>query len=166
LRNGWAISRSYLVTLTAADLGHAPAQSAHAARYYNGRGVTQNYALAAEWWREPADEGLAGAQYFLEGDVKKDLPMGKIYLELSAASGVPPAVEHLKELRKCVSCGELDVHHLICSQCRKVRYCDKECQLLHWRDPTDSHKLRCCRRRESAGAGGSSSERADSSANS
>ena len=54
-----------------------------------------------------------------------------------------------------MSCGELDVHHMTCSRCRKVRFCDKECQLEHWNHPTDPHRLHCVKRRESAGAEGS-----------
>ena len=69
--------------------------------------------------------------------VKKNLPLAKRYLDLCAAHvsheryDVPAksaAVTLLKELRKCVSCGELDVHHMICGRCRKVRYCSVACQ--------------------------------------
>jgi len=146
----------------AAGLGHAGGQMALSLRYFEGKGVEQSCALAAEWGRKAADQGDASAQFFV-GEwcargvgVKKDLPLGKKYLELSAAQGYEDAVSLLKELRKCVSCGELDVHHLICSRCRKVRFCDKECQLRHWQHPTDPHRLHCVRRREPAGAGGSS----------
>jgi len=52
-----------------------------------------------------------------------------------------------------VGCGELDVHHMICSQCRDARYCDDDCQLRHWQCPTHPHKPHCVPRRESAGAG-------------
>jgi hypothetical protein len=60
-----------------------------------------------------------------------------------------------------VGCGELDVHHMICSQCRDARYCDDDCQLRHWQCPTHPHKPHCIRRREAAGAGaqGGSSDR-------
>jgi len=85
--------------------------------------------------------------------VKKNLPLGKSYLELSAAAGNETAVMLLKELRKCVGCGELDVHHMICPLCRDVRYCDRECQLLHWSCPTHPHKPHCVPQRESEGAG-------------
>ena len=56
------------------------------------------------------------------------------------------------------------MHHLICSRCHNRRYCDAACQLEHWNNPTDPHKQNCVKRRESAGAGGSSSEPADLSA--
>jgi hypothetical protein len=91
---------------------------------------------------------------------KKDLPLGKMHLKLSAAQGSEAAVALLKELRKCVACGKLDVHHMICSQCRNRRYCDKGCQLRHWNSAADPHKLHCVKRREATAAGVSSSERA------
>ena len=94
------------------------------------------------------------------------LASGKTYLELSAAQGDEDAIARLKELRKCVACGKLDVHHMICSRCRKVRFCGAECQLQHWNHPKDPHKLHCKRRREAAGTGESSSGRADPCADS
>jgi ribosomal protein L32 len=148
----------------AGDLGHAGAQSCLGTCYAGGWGVDMNAARAVAWWRKAADQGAAAAQYLLGeayglgqlDGVKKNLPLGKTYLELSAEQGDEDAVTLLKELRKCVSCGELDVHHMICSRCRKVRFCGKECQLEHWNHPTDPHKLHCVQRRESAGAGVSS----------
>jgi hypothetical protein len=153
----------------AADLGLVPAEIALAECYYTGQGVEQNFALAAEWGRRAADQGQSAAQ-FLVGEIyacgapgiQKDLPLGKRYLELCAAQGDQDAVSLLKELRKCVACGKLDVHLMICSQCRNRRYCDKGCQLWHWNSATDPHKLHCVKRREATGAGGSSSERAGS----
>ena len=144
--------KAFAYFLTAANHGHAGAQSLLAKIYYEGMGLEQSYALAAEWGRKAADQGDAEGQYIVgkiyglgEG-VKKNLPLGKTYLELSAAQGEQKAVALLKELRKCVACGKLDVHHMICSQCRNVRYCDALCQLRHWQSPADPHKLHCCPR--------------------
>jgi len=81
--------------------------------------------------------------------VKKDLPLGNAYLELSAAQGSDDAVALLKELRKCVGCGKLDVHQLVCKRCYNRRYCNATCQLQHWNNPTDPHQLNCVKRRES-----------------
>ena len=149
----------------AADLGHVRGEIGLALCYYHGSGLEQNYALSAEWGRKAADQGNVTSQFqvgelYARGGVgvKKDLPLGKTYLELSAAQGYEVAIELLKELRKCVACGKLDVHHMICSWCRNVRYCGKGCQLRHWESPTDPHRPHCGRRREVAGAGGSSSE--------
>ena len=132
-------------------------------RVMAGRGAAHNLQEAAAGWRESADRGDASAQLLIGallarggGGVKKSQPLGKRYLELSAAAGNEAAVTLLKELRKCVGCGELDVHHMICSQCRNARYCDDDCQRRHWQCQTHPHRPHCVPRRESAGAGGSS----------
>jgi len=129
-------------------------------RVMAGKGAAHDLQEAAAGWRESADQGDAGAQLLIGalqarggGGVRRNQPLGKRYLELSAAAGNEAAVTLLKELRKCVGCGELDVHHMICSQCRDARYCDDDCQLRHWQCPTHPHKPHCVPRRESAGAG-------------
>jgi TPR repeat protein len=121
--------------------------------------VEHNNAQAAVWFSKAADQGDADSQFFVgqmyargEVGVKKDLPLGKRYLELSAAQGCcrasAAAAALLKELRKCVACGKLDVHHMICSRCHNRRYCNASCQLQHWNSATDPHKLNCVERRE------------------
>ena len=130
-------------------------------RVMAGKGAAHDLLQAAAGWRESADEGDASAQFLIGallarggGGIKRSQPAGKRYLELSAAAGNEAAVTLLKELRKCVGCGELDVHHMICSQCRNARYCDDDCQRRHWQCLMDPHKPHCVPRRESAGAGG------------
>ena len=141
----------------AADLGVAAAQELLAACYVRGQGVEQDNALAFEWGLMAADQGNASSQFmvgvvysYARGavGVKKDLPLGKMYLELSAAQGEETAVTLLKELRKCVTCGKLDVHHMICSRCHNRRYRGATCQLRHWNSATDPHTLNCVKRRE------------------
>ena len=56
------------------------------------------------------------------------------------------AVAYLNELRKCVACGKLDVHHMVCAWCHNVRYSEGTCQLRHWH----RQKPHCGRRREVA----------------
>jgi TPR repeat protein len=46
----------------AADQGNADAQNNLGVAYYNGKGVAQDYALAARWYRKAADQGLGHAQ--------------------------------------------------------------------------------------------------------
>ena len=148
-----------------ARAGEEKADQALAAvhRVMAGKGAAHDLQEAAAGWRVTADQGDASAQLLIGallarggGSVRKNQPAGKRYLELSAAAGNTAAVTLLKELRKCVGCGELDVHHMICSQCRDARYCDDDCQLRHWQCPTHPHKPHCVRRREAAGARGSS----------
>ena len=136
---------------------------AAAPRVMAGEGTAQDRQEVAAGLRVSADQGDADAQFLTGallarggGGVKKNLPLGKRYLELSAAAGTEAAVTLLKELRRCVGCGELDVHHMICSQCRNARYCDDDCQQRHWQCLMDPHQPHCVPRRETAGAGGSS----------
>ena len=124
----------------AALVGHAAAQRQLGGMICGGtEGVAPNCALGAEWYRKAADQGDVWAQYHAGklyalgqsydeyddySNVKKDLPLGKKYLDLCAAQRTDGrarelAVTLLKELRKCVSCGELDVRHMICSRCRQ-----------------------------------------------
>jgi len=77
--------------------------------------VENNVPLAVAWSRKAADHGSEAAQSCRgrgvrawEVGVKKDLPLGKRHLELSAAQEDEDAVALLKELRKCVACGKLD----------------------------------------------------------
>lgn len=48
-----------------ADQGNATAQSMMGILYSTGKGVTQSYIEAAEWYRLAANQGLASAQYNL-----------------------------------------------------------------------------------------------------
>jgi len=132
-------------------------------RVMAGDGAAHDLQDAAAGWRRSADQGDASAQLLIGtllarggGGVKRNLPLGKRYLELSATAGNETAVMLLRKLRKCVGCGELDVHHMICSQCRNARYCADDCQQRHWQCPTHPHKPHCVPRRETAAAGGSS----------
>jgi TPR repeat protein len=91
----------------AADLGDVTAQNALACCYYQGQWVEKDYALAEKWMRKAADQGLAVSQFSMgsayargEVGVKMDLPLGKTYLELSAAQGNQGAVALLKRIRK------------------------------------------------------------------
>jgi hypothetical protein len=34
----------------------------------------------------------------------------------------------------------------VASTSSEVHYCNRDCQLLHWRDPSDLHKAQCCGR--------------------
>lgn len=55
----------YDVLRPLADKGNVRAQYNLGVKYYHGRGVGQNYAEAAKWWRQAAEHGLVEAQYDL-----------------------------------------------------------------------------------------------------
>ena len=48
-----------------ADQGDAEAQNNLGLRYYNGEGVTKDYAEAVKWYRKAAEQGHAEAQFNL-----------------------------------------------------------------------------------------------------
>jgi splicing suppressor protein 51 len=43
------------------------------------------------------------------------------------------------QARSCASCTKTDAHLLLCSGCRLVSYCNKNCQKAHWK----THKPSC-----------------------
>jgi hypothetical protein len=51
------LASAFQYTLKAAEQGYAPAQSAIAMMYANGKGVQQSYAEAGKWWIKAAESG-------------------------------------------------------------------------------------------------------------
>jgi TPR repeat protein len=76
-----------------ANQGHTAAQNVLGWMYDTGRGVPQNYAEAAKWYRLAAEQGNADAQYRLglmyatgEG-VPQDYVLAHMWSNLAAAQG-------------------------------------------------------------------------------
>ncbi|MEK1850723.1 MAG: peptidoglycan-binding protein [Phyllobacterium sp.] len=73
-------------------------------RYMDGRGVTSDYAKAAEWYNLSAQRGFAPAQYRLGNfyekglGVARDLAKAKTYYQLSAEQGNASAMHNLAVL--------------------------------------------------------------------
>ncbi|MGL3608438.1 peptidoglycan-binding protein [Rhizobium sp. G187] len=94
-----AITPASLVT--AAKRGDAAALFEIGARYTDGRGVPNDFAEAAKWYRLAADRGFALAQYRLANFLEKgtgvapDPAEAKRYYELAAASGNTSAMHNL-----------------------------------------------------------------------
>ncbi len=71
------------------------------ARYTEGRGVANNFAEAAKWYKLSADKGFALAQYRLANFLEKgtglapDIKEAKRYYELAAAAGNASAMHNL-----------------------------------------------------------------------
>jgi len=77
----------------AADQGHASAQYNLGAMYHQGKGVTQNYGAAVQWYCKAADQGEVHAQHNL-GDmyrtgqgVTQDSVQACMWFSLAAALG-------------------------------------------------------------------------------
>ncbi|MBR91122.1 MAG: hypothetical protein CMO66_07680 [Verrucomicrobiales bacterium] len=74
--------------------------------YENGRGVKQNFALAAEWYRRAALQGLSVGQislglfYFHGAGVEKDPVKAYKWLLLSAGNGHEKAAKYCEEIAR------------------------------------------------------------------
>ncbi len=80
--------------MRAAERGNVRAQAQLGWMYSTGRGVPQNYVLAAKWYRCAAEQGHGGAQFALgllhnKGQgVHLDLVRAYLWLNLSASQAV------------------------------------------------------------------------------
>jgi TPR repeat protein len=76
-----------------AEDGHSEAQFTLGFMYHFGKGVAQNYAETAKWYRRAADQGYAKAQYNLGNlyrdgfGVPQDLLRASMWYELATRSG-------------------------------------------------------------------------------
>jgi hypothetical protein len=57
-----------------------------------------------------------------------------------AAAGSSSSSSKVKPAKPCANCGELFPKLKVCTRCRSVSYCSKDCQLAHWRA---GHKQVC-----------------------
>ena len=85
-----------------AECGDARAQRLLALRYWRGRGVKQNFQLAAKWMKQAAAQGWALAQRDLAGfyqngiGVEQDTAAALRLYRLAAKQGDPVAVNYIK----------------------------------------------------------------------
>jgi len=91
-----------------------------------------------------------------ETTLERDVPLGVKLLKVVAqhestefveASRARDLLRAFAEARSCNSCGSTKTR-MSCSSCEdagrtRVRYCDQECQRIHWRHPTASHTAEC-----------------------
>ena len=124
--------------------------------YRNGYGVKQNTATALSYWQRAADQGNALATWEIgqaywkgTGEYDVDFKLAKKYSKASAAQGNDYAIADFKTMTSCALCGTGSAPR-VCASCKQVHYCNKECQLLHWSDPSDPHMAHCCSRRPDA----------------
>jgi len=129
--NGAGVGQNLELAVTfyrkATDAGHASAQSHLASSYATGKGVEQNDALAVPWLEKGAVNGNARSQHSLglcymhgKRGFSKNARRARSFMMAAAAQGHDAAIEDLKLLNACESCGAPDANHTR-GGCRSVR---------------------------------------------
>jgi TPR repeat protein len=123
----------------AAGQGNADAQSILGVMYNKGEGVKQDYGEAERWFLKAADQGNAVAQSIL-GELRKQRRAAPPSSPKPAPTATP-----LSSSRTCANCGVEEavgsIALKLCSQCKVVGYCGKECQAQHWK--VGGHRSAC-----------------------
>jgi TPR repeat protein len=129
-RDGKGVAQSYeksieLFTL-AAKQDNADAQVSLGNAYYQGQGVAQSNDMAQKWWLKAALQEDQDAIQYLK---RLDRQEGKTTPTLPC----------------CANCGtpkttRRPLH--ACSQCHTTQYCNRDCQMTHWKG---GHKRECTR---------------------
>jgi TPR repeat protein len=89
-----------------AEAGDPAAQYEWGERYFEGRGLPQDYSLAAEWFQRAADQGHAEAQcslgmmHFLGRGVPRDCVEAYKWIRLAAGQENPKAARALQSIVK------------------------------------------------------------------
>jgi TPR repeat protein len=102
-------TRGTAQVLAAAQRGDARAQSRIAFMYETGRGLPQDYHLAAAWYLSAAEQGYSPAQHRLGLLFDKGLGVPEDYVEaykwlnLAAASAAPAQREYFLRVRDAVA---------------------------------------------------------------
>jgi hypothetical protein len=154
----------------AANQGHARAQYNLGVAYDTGKGVAQSYEKAFELYTLAANQGYAVAQFNLGGlyyhghGVAQSNAMARKWWLKAALQEHEKAINNLKILDQkegkttptlacCATCGTPKTTKRplnICTRCRTVRYCNRECQMTHWKE--GGHKRECRRLKAAAEA--------------
>ena len=135
--------------------------------YWEGVGVARDAAYAVTLWHQVADQDsvyatvaqseLAGCYYAGDG-VAIDTVEAALWCQRAADHGDVEAIRMLPIIRTCDFCGSTPARKH-CERCRKVRYCNTQCQAAHLNRETHPHKSHCRRRTAEASqreAGGAS----------
>jgi len=147
----------------ATNQGHASAQFNLGNAYANGNGVDQSYEKSIELYTLAANQGAAEAQYNLGNayanggrGVAQSNAMARKWWLKAALEGRKNAINILEILDKregkttptlpcCAACGTFKTTRCPlknCKQCHLVQYCNRECQMKHWKE---GHKRDCKR---------------------
>ena len=118
--------------------------------FRKGDGVLEeSQATAFSYWQRAADLGHADAARMIgcaywtgNAGYVRSIKLAKKYTRVSAAQDNEHAIINLKIMTACGQCGTGSAPG-VCAGCKQVHYCNKECQLQHWHDPSDPHKAHC-----------------------
>jgi TPR repeat protein len=146
----------------AANQGHASAQCTLGAFYVNGEGVAQSYEKSVELYTLAGNQGQVNAQfnlglaYYNGLGVAQSNDMARKWWLKAALQENEEAIKNLKiidqregkttpTLRCCATCGTPKTTKRplnACSQCHTTHYCNRDCQMTHWKA---GHKRACKR---------------------
>jgi hypothetical protein len=119
-----SLGKTAELSALAANQGHAGAQACLGVFYYHGNGVAQSNDMSRKWWLEAALQGHEDSIKHLkiidqqEGKTTPTLPC-------CAACGTHKTTR--RPLKNC-------------TRCRTTQYCNRECQMTHWKA---GHKRKC-----------------------
>ncbi len=110
--------------------GHASAQFNLGVLHDVGRGVWQDHALAARWYRLAAKQGHAAAQFNLGGlyfdgqGVPKDLVRAAVWFTLAATAGFDGATRNRNSVFTLLSAEQIADVQQLARACRQNNYRD------------------------------------------
>jgi len=160
------VKRAVELYTLAADQGHAKAQCNLGVMYENGNGVDKDEKRAVEMYTLAAEHDDAGAQfnlgvmYYNGKGVNQSFTKAREWFTKAAAQGKENAIGALKTLDEaegrtttpsstvksnttfCSYCNKPEPPNR-CQRCRSVSYCNRECQIKHWKTKPNGHKKQC-----------------------
>ena len=161
----------------AANQRHATAQYNLGVFYETGKGVAESYDRASKMYTLAATQGHVESQYmlgwaYIRGvGVAQSNAMARKWWLKAALRENKNAIQNLKRLDKregktkptlpcCAACGTNKTIRLpfkLCSQCHTTQYCNRDCQMSHWKE---GHKRECKRLKAAAEAAAAAAKKA------
>jgi len=118
----------------AADLGHVYAQCNLGKMYANGQGGYRSFTKAREWLTKAASQGCESAIDTLkqidEAEGRTTTTPSTVISNTTFCSYCNKPEPTSKKFNKC-------------KRCRSVSYCNRECQIKHWKTKPNGHKKQC-----------------------
>jgi len=118
----------------AADQSHPKAQFNLGCMYFNGKGVDRSLTIAREWWTKAATQGHENAINTLE---RLDKHEGRTTTPSSTVNSNTTFCSY------CNKSEPTNTKFNRCKRCHSVSYCNRECQIKHWKAKPNGHKKQC-----------------------